>query len=224
MSDPFDRLRSEWWSREHNLATPLLEHEEANVCPVRDGTTTVPLDGTEFRIHRSSRRRRGDEMSAAILDRQQESSDESAASAPTRVRPAAPARRQPATRPATRQASVEPPLARPSVGCAHPVGGEPLERGYRMGRWARLTVTLSVLATAGILLFGGPAGSASSTTDIVTTTGQTVWSIARDAAGPSASPQAVGALVDSIRVVNALEGTGTDQVLPVGLRLLLPAH
>ena len=161
-------------------------------------------------------------MSTAILDRPQGRSDEGPSSAISPARPVEPARRRTVGRPTTRQAPIALPAARPAVGCAGVAGGQTMERGYRMGRGARLTVTLSVLATALILTFGGGSTSAGSTVDVVTTSGQTVWSIARDAVGPDASPAAVGAFVDRIRSGNALEDTAAGAALPVGLTLHLP--
>ena len=162
-------------------------------------------------------------MSTATLDRPQGRSDEGAPSVFTPVRPGTPVRRQAVSRPATRPTSVSLPTPRPAVGCAAIVGGSTVERGYRMGRWARLSVTLSVLAGALILMFGGQPNAAGGAVEVVTTPGQTVWSVARDAVGPNASPAAVGDLVDRIRADNALVGTGADAALPGGLVLQVPA-
>lgn len=161
-------------------------------------------------------------MSTAILDRPQGRSDEGTPSVFTPVRPEAPVRRQAVSRPATRPSPVTPPAQRSAVGCAAVVGGRTVERGYRMGRWARLAVTLSVLASALILMFGGQPNVAGGSVEVVTTPGQTVWSVARDAVGPNASPAAVGDLVDRIRAGNALDGTGADAALPTGLVLQIP--
>lgn len=162
-------------------------------------------------------------MSTAILDRRQRRSDEGYSSTISPVRPGSPAGRGIVGRPATRETPTVLPVPRAEVGCAGAVGGPTLERGYRMGRWARLTVTLSVLATALVVLFGGSSNSTSGTIEVVSTPGQTVWSIARTEAGSAASPQVVGAFADQVRTLNGLETTGLDEVLTPGLVLQIPA-
>lgn len=162
-------------------------------------------------------------MSTAILDRRQGCADEGNSPTISPVRPGDPARRGPVGRPGTRQATAVLPVPRATVGCAGAVGGPTLERGYRMGRWARLTVTLSVVATGLIVLFGGSANSTQGTIEIVSTPGQTVWSIARGEAGSGSSAQAVGALADQVRALNGLEATGLNEVLTPGLVLQVPA-
>lgn len=87
--------------------------------------------------------------------------------------------------------------------------------GYRMGRWARLAVTVVVLAAVVVVTVSLVAGSAPSRlVDVTVGPGDTLWSIATDAA-PNRDPRAV---IDEIQELNNVPGT----VLPVGVVLRVP--
>jgi LysM repeat protein len=92
----------------------------------------------------------------------------------------------------------------------------PTVDGYRIGRWARLALTVTVLTAIVVLTLTVTAGSASSTlVDVTVGPGDTLWSIAATAA-PDRDPRAV---IDEIRQLN----TVPDDVLPVGVVLRVPA-
>lgn len=87
--------------------------------------------------------------------------------------------------------------------------------GYRMSRWARLAITVTVLAAAVVLTVSLTAGSAPARlVDVTVGPGDTLWSIATGAA-PDRDPRAV---IDEIRELNDVPGT----VLPVGVVLRVP--
>lgn len=87
--------------------------------------------------------------------------------------------------------------------------------GYRMGRWARLAITVTVLAAAAVLAVSLTAGAAPARlVDVTVGPGDTLWSIATGAA-PDRDPRAV---IDEIRELNDVPGT----VLPVGVVLRVP--
>lgn len=95
------------------------------------------------------------------------------------------------------------------------------QAGYRLGRWARLTLTSTVVAVALLLatgVVGGDGRSASDAAVVVTAPGDTLWSVAADAAGGSA----VGTHIDTLRSLNHLEGWAADAELPVGMTLSVP--
>lgn len=124
-----------------------------------------------------------------------------------------PARRRPAT---GRPQSAVLPVLRPVAACS-----PTRQVGYRLGRWARLTLTSTVVVLG--LLFatgalGGDGRSASDAAVVVVGSGDTLWSVAADAAGGSA----VGTRIDTIRDLNHLEGWAADAVLPVGMTLFVP--
>jgi len=85
-----------------------------------------------------------------------------------------------------------------------------------MGRWARLTLTVTVLAAAVVIAVSLTAGSApAALVDVTVAPGDTLWSIATQAA-PARDPRDV---IDEIRELNNLPGS----VLPVGVVLRVPA-
>ena len=89
--------------------------------------------------------------------------------------------------------------------------------GYRMGRWARLAVTTTVLVAAALLtvsLLSGPAPR--HMVDVIVGPGDTLWSIAT-ANAPDRDPRAV---ISEIEQLNGLEG----DVLHVGVVLRVPAE
>ena len=88
--------------------------------------------------------------------------------------------------------------------------------GYRMGRWARLAVTTTVLVAAALLtvsLLSGPAPRRM--VDVTVGPGDTLWSIAT-AQAPDRDPRAV------ISEIEQLNGLDSD-VLHVGVVLRVPA-
>lgn len=88
--------------------------------------------------------------------------------------------------------------------------------GYRMGRWARLTLTLTALTAVAVVTLSLTAGSGSTAmVDVTVAPGDTLWSIAARAA-PDRDPRGV---IDEIRQLNDLPGT----VLPVGVVLRVPS-
>ncbi len=116
-----------------------------------------------------------------------------------------------------------PSIRRPSPGtlplaATVPVGFagcDPLE-GYRMGRWARLAVTATVLVavvlvTASLLSAPAPRGMV----DVTVGPGDSLWSIATSRA-PDRDPRAV---IDEIEQLNGL----SSDVLRVGVVLRVPA-
>jgi LysM repeat protein len=91
--------------------------------------------------------------------------------------------------------------------------------GYRMSRWARLTLTLTALAAVAVVtvsLVVGSVGSAPRTlVDVTVGPGDTLWSIATQAA-PDRDPRDV---IEEIKVLNDVPGS----VLPVGVVLRVPS-
>lgn len=88
--------------------------------------------------------------------------------------------------------------------------------GYRMGRWARLTMTLTVLAAGVVVAITAATGQSVSATALVTVQGgDSLWSIATQA-DPDRDPRDV---IDEIRTLNHLTG----DVLPIGIVLRVPA-
>ena len=84
-----------------------------------------------------------------------------------------------------------------------------------MGRWARLAVTVTVLAAVVVLTVALTAGSAQPRlVDVIVGPGDTLWSIATQAA-PDRDPRAV---IEEIRELNNF----SDAVLPVGVALRVP--
>lgn len=91
--------------------------------------------------------------------------------------------------------------------------------GFRLGRWARLTITASVLVVGVLFATGAlPVGSspAAATQSVTVHAGDTLWSIAQSAA----PGQDVRAVVDRIRDLNGLSQLDT---LPEGMVLVVPA-
>ncbi len=143
-----------------------------------------------------------------------------------RLRPRVPQRRRPASgmTPVRRRA----PMARQRA-C-----GRTRAAGYRLGRWARLTITMSVLAVGLMFATGAlPAGSTTvgpATEQIVVHGGDSLQSVAEahsvDRAATSStasSGQDVLAMMQRIRHLNGLEGLAPHAVLPTGLVLLVPS-
>ena len=88
---------------------------------------------------------------------------------------------------------------------------------YRMGRWARLAVTITVLVAAALLsvsLLSGPAPR--HMVDVIVGPGDTLWSIAT-ANAPDRDPRGV---ISEIEQLNGLDG----DVLHVGVVLRVPAE
>ncbi|MDQ6657727.1 MAG: LysM peptidoglycan-binding domain-containing protein [Actinomycetota bacterium] len=91
--------------------------------------------------------------------------------------------------------------------------------GFRLGRWARLTISASVLVVGLLFATGGlPVGPppAAANHSVTVHVGDTLWSIARSAA-PGQDARLV---VERIRDLNGL--TQLDR-LPAGMMLLVPA-
>lgn len=88
--------------------------------------------------------------------------------------------------------------------------------GYRMGRWARLALTITVVAATVVVVLTLAAGSPPrAMVDVTVGPGDTLWSIATQAA-PERDPRAV---IDEIRQLNNVPGG----VLPIGVVLRVPA-
>ena len=88
--------------------------------------------------------------------------------------------------------------------------------GYRLGRWARLALTVTALAAIVVVvvsLASGPAQQAM--VDVTVTPGDTLWSIAAQAA-PDRDPRDV---IEEIRQLNDIQGG----VLSIGVVLRVPA-
>jgi LysM repeat protein len=93
--------------------------------------------------------------------------------------------------------------------------GAPSE-GYRVSRWARLALTITVLAAVVVVTASSVGGTApTSLVDVTVGPGDTLWSIAQDAS-PDRDPRAV---IDEIRQLNDVP---TD-LLPVGIVLRVPS-
>jgi LysM repeat protein len=89
--------------------------------------------------------------------------------------------------------------------------------GYRMGRWARLAVTTTVLVAAALLTVSLLSGQAPRRmVDVTVGPGDTLWSIATVQA-PDRDPRAV---ISEIEQLNGLDGS----VLQVGVVLRVPAE
>ena len=85
-----------------------------------------------------------------------------------------------------------------------------------MGRWARLSLTVTVLTTTVLVVVALTAGSGSSRlVDVTVGPGDSLWSIAA-ATAPDRDPRAV---IDEIKQLNEVSG----DVLPVGVVLRVPA-
>jgi LysM repeat protein len=99
------------------------------------------------------------------------------------------------------------------------VVNEGKSEGYRMSRWARLTLTLTVLAAVAVVtvsLVVGAIGSAPrAMVDVTVGPGDTLWSIATQAA-PDRDPRDV---IEEIKALNDVPGS----VLPVGVVLRVPS-
>lgn len=107
---------------------------------------------------------------------------------------------------------AEQPVPKMDRPCVEAVGVQ----GYRMGRWARLTLTMTALAAVVVIAASLTAGSApGALVDVTVSPGDTLWSIATRAA-PDRDPRAV---IQEIRHLNDVSGT----VLPVGVVLRVPA-
>ncbi len=88
--------------------------------------------------------------------------------------------------------------------------------GYRLGRWARLALTLTVLATVVVVAVAlWPAAGAQRMVDVTVGPGDTLWGIASDIA-PDRDPRAV------IAEIEELNGLGST-TLPIGVVLRVPA-
>jgi LysM repeat protein len=88
--------------------------------------------------------------------------------------------------------------------------------GYRVGRWARLALTMTALAAVVVItvsLVGGSAPTAF--VDVTVGPGDTLWSIAQSSS-PDRDPRAV---IEEIRQLNDVP---TD-VLPIGIVLRVPS-
>jgi len=107
--------------------------------------------------------------------------------------------------------TIERAATRPAV-----VDTEPEIDGYRLGRWARLALTLTVVATAAIVIGLLAAGSAPQVlVDVTVGPGDSLWSIASETA-PTRDPRAV---IEEIKQINGV----TSDVLPIGVVLRVPA-
>ncbi len=93
---------------------------------------------------------------------------------------------------------------------------EPEGVGYRMSRWARLSLTVTVLATAVVVVAALTAGPPSRRlVDVTVAPGDSLWSIAASSA-PDRDPRAV---IEEIKQLNDVSG----DILPVGVVLRVPA-
>jgi LysM repeat protein len=94
-------------------------------------------------------------------------------------------------------------------------GGAEAPEGYRLGRWARLMLTATVLAAAVVvgvaLLTTSPPATL---VDVTVAPGDTLWSIA-NAAAPDRDPRVV---IEEIRQLNDVPG----DTLPIGVVLRVP--
>jgi nucleoid-associated protein YgaU len=128
----------------------------------------------------------------------------------------------PATRRATLPALPSSPTRRRRVPTPAPVpaectGARP-DAGYRMGRWARLAMTLTVAAAAAVAisLWLAAPGAAPAVELVTVESGDTLWSIAVEYR-PGSDP---GSMVDDIAALNGLDGgalrVGSTLQVPVG--------
>jgi len=134
------------------------------------------------------------------------------------ARPATGARRRrrmhPRTTARSRSLAVDQPIAEEAKLSA-PLD-EPTVEGYRMGRWARLTLTITVLAAIAVVTVSLTVGSAPrSLVDVMVGPGDSLWSIAAQAA-PDRDPRDV---IEEIKELNDVP----DGALPVGIVLRVPA-
>lgn len=90
------------------------------------------------------------------------------------------------------------------------------DQGYRMGRRARLAMTVTVAAAAVVAVASllGTPGSATEVRPVTVEAGDTLWSIARENA-PGDDPRAV------VYAIQQLNGLG-EEPLAVGVRLQVP--
>ncbi len=92
----------------------------------------------------------------------------------------------------------------------------PAEQGYRVGRWARLALTVTVAAAAVVVSMAlASSAAAPRMVDVTVAPGDTLWSIAGEAA-PDRDPRAV---IEEIKALNDVTGS----VLPVGVVLRVPS-
>lgn len=135
--------------------------------------------------------------------------------APERFRPRVPNRH----RPASGQLST-PLVAAP--GRSNCTRAEREASGYRIGRWARLSITVTVLVVGLLFATGalpvGAGGDPAAITHVVVHPGDTLWSIA----GRTVPNGETGAVVERIRQLNGLDELGPAAALPVGLELVVP--
>ncbi|MGS0686980.1 LysM peptidoglycan-binding domain-containing protein [Nakamurella sp. GG22] len=90
------------------------------------------------------------------------------------------------------------------------------EEGYRVDRWARLALTVTVLAAAVVVSVAlASSAAAPRMVDVTVAPGDTLWSIAGEAA-PDRDPRAV---IEEIKALNDVTGG----VLPVGVVLRVPS-
>jgi LysM repeat protein len=88
--------------------------------------------------------------------------------------------------------------------------------GYRLGRWARLALTVTALAAIVVVVVSLASGTTQQTmVDVTVAPGDTLWSIAAQAA-PDRDPRDV---IEEIRQLNDMQGG----VLPIGVVLRVPA-
>jgi LysM repeat protein len=94
---------------------------------------------------------------------------------------------------------------------------ESVQLDYRMGRWARLALAVTVLAAIVVVAVSLTAGSAAvpALVDVTVAPGDTLWSIATKAA-PDRDPRVV---IQEIKQLNDVPG----EVLPIGVVLRVPA-
>ncbi|SDP12731.1 LysM domain-containing protein [Nakamurella panacisegetis] len=94
-------------------------------------------------------------------------------------------------------------------------GDQVVEREFAMGRWARLTTTVSLAAAAVIVAVAMlSSAQAAAVVDVTVHPGDTLWSIAQQA-DPDADPSSV---IDQIRRLNGLDG----DVVAAGAVLKVP--
>lgn len=90
------------------------------------------------------------------------------------------------------------------------------DSGYRMSRWARLALTVTVLAAAVVVVVALTSGpSTPRWVDVTVAPGDSLWSIASTSA-PDRDPRAV---IEEIKQLNDVPG----DLLPIGAVLRVPA-
>ena len=87
--------------------------------------------------------------------------------------------------------------------------------GYQLGRWARLSLTLTTLATAVLLVVSLLPTSSTGVQSVTVQPGDTLWSIASAAAGAAD-------LRDVVEQIRVLNGLGGDGPLVEGMQLRVP--